>query len=150
MEINMAYILGLLIGLPILAGCALLVGVLSNSKKASPEPALTPRDLEVLQESAQEIVNSITSVAEESMRRFDDARERLEHLIARAEKAAEFLEARMGPAVITRKDSTDRSEDVVRLSDCGMDTSEIARQLNMGSGEVELLLNLRPKLGAGV
>lgn len=144
----MAYIIGLLIIVPIMALCAALVYILSRPTRKEQEPPLTPRDLQVLQESAEELVSLITSTADESLKRFDQAREQLQDLVIRAEKAAQFLEARLGTPEMPRDKQTDKLYEAVDLSRAGLDTSDIARQLDMGAGEIELLLNLRPKLEA--
>lgn len=151
----MGFFVGLLLALPLTALCAFLVLALSKSGAKPQEPALTPRDLVVLQESAEEIVNSITTAADEAMRKtdeamrkFEESRSSLEELIARAEKAVESLESQVGPEEVCISEASSSLCEATKLAEAGMDNTTIARQLNIGSGEVELLLNLRPRMNA--
>jgi ElaB/YqjD/DUF883 family membrane-anchored ribosome-binding protein len=145
----MMYLLGLLTAIPLLAICGVIVYILLKHKCQSNEPELTPADLRALQESAEELIRSITEAAEESLAKFEKSRMELENVIVRANKAASFLESTMPMSddqAVT--ESGDRIVQVAKLSESGLDKTEIARQLCIGSGEVELLLSLSPKLSA--
>lgn len=98
-------------------------------------------------ESLSAVMADAEELAQLLADRMDRQAARLEQLIAAADDRLAKLEkalAQPAPRGASRQDATDPlSRQVYDLSDRGMPTVEIARQLNQQTGKVELILALR-------
>lgn len=130
----------------LLGCCAVAVAVLGRRGAGSSRAAPGSTDSQKPADEIRELMGQLDRLAGQIDRRIDDRQAQLADLLAQADQKLRQLQQALEAAPPARRPSiklADTSVEIMRLRSEGLAPVEIARQMRMNVGEVELVLNLQ-------
>lgn len=120
-----------------------LLLLFKNKKYINPE-FLTKEEMSLYRESQEEFLKELHNITESSVSQIEEKLQELKKILSLVEKETQKLSILSKPISSQSETKIEgKNSRIYELQDKGWSISEIAKEVGLSKGEVELILNLR-------